>query len=441
MMAGGTTIVEDRTKPASDGLIRRVASMTAHAFYRIDKVGAVPAEGPLLLLANHPNALLDPAIVIATAGRRIRFIAKSTLFNSPFAPLLRLSGAIPVFRKQDEGVDVKRNAETFAAVDSALRGGDAICIFPEGISHSTGRLEPLRTGAARMTLSAAGQGIPLQLVPVGINPEEKTDFRSRLTIVYGRPFQIAASTRPADVTSEIAERMRRLIIEADPDADAELVRRIDRLYAVERETPVDPAAALDRRRTIASGLARLRDEDPARYESALLQLRRYDQRLARFGLGDRSLNWNPSTGDAVRFALRELPLAALLLPLASAAVVAFAVPYFLTAFVGRLQRDSDVTATAKVIAAAVLYPLWTLAAAVVVAGRVGAMWGLLPAVAMPALGVAGLFAIEREWAVLRTARSWFAVSGASPRTRKRLRRHRAELADVLDDMNTWLTLP
>ena len=91
-------------------------------------------------------------------------------------------------------MDVKRNAETFAAVDAALRDGDAVCIFPEGVSHSTGRLEPLRTGAARMALSAAAQGIDVQLVPVGINPEDKADFRSRLTIVYGHPFRIAGDS-------------------------------------------------------------------------------------------------------------------------------------------------------------------------------------------------------------------------------------------------------
>ena len=439
-MPGGTTIVEDPWRPASDGLIRRMARMAAQTFYRIDTVGAAPAEGPLLLLSNHPNALLDPAIVIATAGRPVRFIAKSTLFNSPLAPVLRLSGAIPVFRRQDEGVDVKRNAETFAAVDTALRRGDAICIFPEGVSHSTGRLEPLRTGAARMALSAAAQGIPVQLVPVGINPEEKTDFRSQLTIVYGRPFQVSPTARPAEVTAEIADRMRCLIIEAHPEADAELVMRIDRLYAAEREAPIDAAAALERRRTIASGLDRLRVEDSARYEAALLQLRRYDQRLRRFGLGDRALDWNPSMNDAVRFAMREVPLAVLLMPLAVTALVAFAVPYFLTAGVGKLQRDSDVTATAKVIAGSVLYPLWMLWAAIAIGARLGPIWGFLAVAALPALAVAGLFAIERELAALRTARSWFALRGASARTRQRLRRHRAELADVLDEVNRWLSL-
>ena len=261
------------------------------------------------------------------------------------------------------------------------------------------------------------QGIDVQLVPVGINPEDKADFRSRLTIVYGHPFRIAATARPAEVTAEIAAKMRHLIVEADPDADAELVMRIDRLYAAERETSMDPAAAIERRRTIASGLDRLRDADPARYEAAILQLRRYDQRLARFGLRDRTLDWTPSRTDALKFAAREVPLALVLVPVVMAAAVVFAVPYYLTALIGRFQRDTDVTATAKVVAGSVLYPLWILAVAIAVGVRSGALWGLLAAIALPLLAIAGLFALERETSALRTVRSWFALRGTSPRTR------------------------
>ena len=424
--------------PAGALVVDRVARVIAHVFYRLDAVGTVPVAGPLLLLPNHPNALLDPALVIATAGRPVRFIAKSTLFDGPLAPILKAVGAIPVFRKQDDGVDVRRNAETFAAVDRALGDGDAICIFPEGISHSTGRLEPLRTGAARMALSAAGRGVPVRLVPVGINPEEKTSFRSRMAVVYGRPIDVSPGATVAELTGEIATHMRTLIVEADPNADAELVLRIDRLYTSERAIDRDTRSAVERRRVIAAGLNRLRQENPAWYEAALLQLRRYDQRLARFGLRDRTLDWTTSGRDAARFLARELPLALFLVPVAAAGIVVFAVPYALTALVARFQRETDVTATAKVIAGSVFYAVWTLAIAVAVGWRWGAMAGILAAVGIATIAAAGLFAVEREGSALRTARSWLALRGASPRTRQRLRRHRAELADVLDELNSWL---
>ena len=415
--------------------IDRLAAAIAHIFYRVDHVGEPPAEGPLLLVPNHPNALLDPALVMATANRPIRFLAKSTLFNTPLRPILRAAGAIPVFRKQDQGVDTSRNSETFAAVDVALGAGEAVCIFPEGISHSTGRLEPLRTGAARMALSAVGKGVPVQLVPVGINPDRKTDFRSRMTVVYGRPFAVGVDASVNDLTDEIARHMRRLIVEADPEADAALVRRVDRLYVAAREAERDSRSTVERRRVIAAGIQRLREKDPEWYESALLQLHRYDERLRRFGLRDHALDWKTSRGDALRFLTRELPLAFLLLPIALLAVLVFAVPYGLTAIVGRLQKHSDVTASAKVISGTIFYFLWIAGLAAIAWSMWERLAGIAAAILLPALGLAGIFALERELSAVRTARSWLALRGTHPNTRQRLRRHRAELADVLDQVN------
>jgi len=419
-------------------LVQSLASAAVHVFYQVDRVGSPPPAGPLILLPNHPNALLDPALVWATAGRAIRFLAKSTLFSSPFGPLVRAAGAIPVFRKQDRDGHNSRNTEMFAAVDEALCRGGAICLFPEGISHSTGRLEPLRTGAARMAISAAAKGVAVQLVPVGINPDQKTIFRSRMTVVYGNPFPVPASASVHALTDQVAARMRHLIVEADPEADAELVIRIDQLYAAERPTGPDAQSVIERRRAIAAGLERLRTDRPEWYETSLLQLRRYDQRLRRFGLGDSTLDWNTSLADAVHFTARELPLALVLVPIAAAALVVFGVPYGLTAASARLQKDTDVTATAKVLGGLALYAAW-IAALVTLLGRMyGSPAGWLTATLLPVLAAGGLFAIEREASAFRTARSWLALRGAHASTRQRLRRHRAELADVLDEVNDYL---
>jgi glycerol-3-phosphate O-acyltransferase / dihydroxyacetone phosphate acyltransferase len=433
--------------PAGPRAIDRIAAAVAHVFYRVDVVGSVPTAGPLILLPNHPNALLDPALVMSTAGRPVRFLAKSTLFGSPLAPLLKAAGAIPVYRRQD-GVDVGRNDRTFEAVDAALARGEAVCIFPEGISHSSGRLEPLRTGAARMALAAAAAGVDVRLVPVGINLEQKTMFRSRATVAYGAPFSVrdddirqrpsAHHERVKALTTRIASHMRALLIEADPDADAALVDRVDRLYRSERPHDADPHGALLRRRAIAAAIHRLRAEQPEWYETALVQLRRYDDRLRRFGLRDAALDWEVTPAAARGFAARELPLAVVLIPIGVIALTVFAVPYTLTALAARLSRETDITATAKVVAGAVIYGAWT-ALLSSTAGSIGGWhWGVMVLVMLPLLAVAGLFAIEREASAWRTARTWFALRGAHATTRAGLRRRRAELAVVLDQIGEWV---
>jgi 1-acyl-sn-glycerol-3-phosphate acyltransferase len=242
-------------------VVRALAHAASLIFYRVDCVGAPPRHGAVLLLPNHPNSLLDPAVIWTTADRDVRFLAKSTLFRTPLRPLLTGAGAVPVYRRHDEGVDTSKNTETFAEVERALAAGDAVCVFPEGVSHSTGRLVPLRTGAARMALGAERSGTSVAIVPVGLNFDRKTAFRSRVTVVYGRPFSCAdlvpAASDAATVrilTDRMAEHMRRLLIEADPDGDAMLVGRIDRLYAAARGRPADPEDRVARRRAIAAGL-------------------------------------------------------------------------------------------------------------------------------------------------------------------------------------------
>ena len=435
--------------PAPARAIAWLARAVAWVFYRVDQAGRPPAEGAVLVLPNHPNALLDPAVVWATAARHVRFLAKSTLFRGPLKPLLAGAGAIPVYRRIDEGADTSRNLDAFRNVRAALAQGDAVCIFPEGVSHSTGHLEPLRTGAARMALAAERAGTHVRLVPVGLNFDRKTAFRSRVTVVYGRPFSCediardAGEEDPAAVralTGLIARQMRRLLIEADPKADSRLVQRVDRLYSAAR----GPAGTLDgkiaRRRVIAQGIERLRATDPQRYDAVLLKVRRYDERLRRFRLSDRQLDWTISTADAWRFGAREALAALALVPLAAAGLLLFVVPYHLTdAISTRVTREPDVTATAKVFTGAVVYGLWLAALVLLVWWIAGARPALAALVAAPAVAVASLFAIERESAVLDAIRAWLLLRRTSSGARERLRRSRSELADLLDDVYEWLT--
>src|SRR6478672_5528388 len=100
--------------PASP-FVRLLARLACRLFYRVDCVNRPPDAGAALLLPNHPNALLDPAVIWATADRDVRFLAKSVLFEGPLRFLIVGSGAIPVYRKLDQA-DVSKNSEAFAAV-------------------------------------------------------------------------------------------------------------------------------------------------------------------------------------------------------------------------------------------------------------------------------------------------------------------------------------
>jgi len=413
----------------------------ARVFYRLERVGPPLPGGPVLLVANHPNALLDPAVVSATAGRDVRFLAKSTLFSgSIVSPLVRGIGSIPVYRRTDEGADPSRNVEAFAAVGQALAAGEVVCIFPEGVSHSEPRLQPLKTGAARIVLAAADAGVRVLVVPIGLDYERKATFRARAVAVYGESFGASGEGETAGaLTERIAERMRALVALADPRSDAEVVERIERLYAAAKGLPDDPEGRTARRRLVSEGLTRLRSEDPEWYASLRETIRAYDERLARFGLGDRDLDRPLDLLGALRFTAREGAFALVLVPLLVIGILLLWVPYRATGIAARLRRPSlDVVSTVKALAGLVFYVVWTLAIAGVAGWRWGPVAGVGIAAGLPLLAFTTLWAIERESAVLETARAWLAARRAPHPERARLTRERTALGEILDRVREWL---
>lgn len=64
-------------------------------------------------------------------------------------------GAVPVQRAQDVASVVGRsasadNSQLFKASVEALEHGRCLLLFPEGVSYTSSRMQPLKTGAARV---------------------------------------------------------------------------------------------------------------------------------------------------------------------------------------------------------------------------------------------------------------------------------------------------
>src|SRR5215210_3433496 len=84
-------------------LVHAVISVALRLFFRrIETSGVelVPEMGPLVFVLNHPNGLIDPALVFCALPRRVSFLAKSPLFPLPVVGwLLRTVEALPLYRR------------------------------------------------------------------------------------------------------------------------------------------------------------------------------------------------------------------------------------------------------------------------------------------------------------------------------------------------------
>lgn len=226
---------------AYDGLraLARVALSWYYGSVEVSGLDRMPRTGPVFLAGNHPNALMDALVIGVLVPRRLRMLAKSTLFANPLlGAALRGLGVIPLHRTRDvsAGADPTRNAESFRAVSDALAAQSAVLIFPEGTSHDEPQLAPLRSGLARMALEARDQrGVrDLVIVPMGLVFEEKESPRTRVLLQVGQPIALDAmpdASVPA-ITHAVDRGLREVTLNfATPD-DASRITALAHALAV-----------------------------------------------------------------------------------------------------------------------------------------------------------------------------------------------------------------
>ena len=355
-------MAETEYTPKAGGVSALLARTLIFGYYRIRYAGGeVPPSGPVLLVANHPNSLLDPIVVLAAARRPLRFLAKAPLWDDwKTAWLVRLGGAIPVYRASDDPAQMGKNAEMFAAVHRALAAGDAVGLFPEGISHSEPSLTPLKSGAARIALGAVplvGGAFPI--IPVGLVFREKDIFRSEALALRGEPiaWDDLAERGSSDgeavrlLTARITAALRQLTVNLERWEDEPLVQCAMKVWEAEQRAVPDPAARVARLGEATRILAAVRASPDVESSNLTRDVLAHQRRLARLQLRPADLVADVGLARSANWAGRRLPL---LLPLwaAVAAVgwLLFVVPYRLTGtVVDRFRLESDTRSTWKLL--------------------------------------------------------------------------------------------
>lgn len=422
-------------------LLLRLSSLAVRAYYRFHRLGGgVPRRGPVLLVGNHPNGLVDPIALADTTPRPVRFLGKAPLFDMPvLGSIARGMRTLPVYRAMD-GADTSRNEDTFEAVVEALRRGDLVCLFPEGRSHSEPGLLELRTGAARMALrteASCGFELGVRIVPVGLVYRSKRRFRSQAATWVGEPIDVRelaevfrTDERRAvlDLTERIAEGLREVTLGLDRWEDLPLLELAERIWRAEGDTE----SRTKRTKRFADGVRVLRERDPERIDELAHRVACFRDRLARLGLSVGDLDVRYTRNIVVRFVLRTLLDLLLGLPLALAGIALWFLPYRAVGWVGRLLRPNpDMAATVHLLAGLVLFPLWLVGIGVAIGLGLGWPSGILAMLLAPVLGLLALSFLE-WWRGTVGDVSAFLRIGHRRRLRVLLARQRDELAAEIE---------
>ncbi len=412
--------------------------------YRLEILGRpVPAEGPVILVGNHPNGLMDPALMLRVSNRELRFLAKEPLFRMPVLGwIVKGMRALPVYRAQD-GFQTDANQLTFSAVHAALARGDAVVVFPEGKSHNEASTQRLKTGAARMALgtdpcSDPSCTVDVRVVPIGFNYADKTRFRSSVALVIGEPIPVSdfrtaegAEDRAAvtALTERISRDLARVTIQLENWEELPLLRLAERVW-----NPAPKRARGQRLAVLSHAATRLRTEDPERFRALRKRVQDLAETLDRVGLPSSRLGTEYTRWKVAAFVLRNTVLALLGLPLGALAIVTWSVPVGLCKLTIVLGKPTpDVVTTFQGLGALVFFPLWHLAVTLFAAAQLGWTWALAIAVLWPVLSWIGWLLWERHRSAYRDALVFLRLA-FSARRRRYLQLRRDLIADEFADI-------
>lgn len=171
--------------------------------HRVEGAQHVPAQGAVLLVANH-SSYLDPPLVGISTARWVGFLAQAGLAS--FAPLRWWMAQMGVTL-------IDRNApskEAMRLVADNLVNGEAVGMFPEGTRSKDGAVGPFRTGV-EFLLRRTGAVV----VPVGIDGASRAMPRGallprprRVVVRFGAPWTAEQVLAPGGV-----EALRRQVAE------------------------------------------------------------------------------------------------------------------------------------------------------------------------------------------------------------------------------------
>jgi len=350
----------------------RLCVFFVKSFYKkveINGVNQLTDNSPIILCANHSNALADAVLLQHTTPRLIHPLARSGLFKNPFSGfILSIWQAVPVYRREDTEDSTVDNHSMFNKAYEMLAKNEILMIFPEGQSHSDNQIKQIKTGISRIALGYKEKynRLPL-IIPVGLNFSHITKFRSNVYMNFGKAIEINPDYKLNEeqdikaLTNDVMNSMKELIIETEEADELSFAEQLDRFFSLRNKTirKRSMRQKFKSHKFILSVKHSLNDIVPEKIKSIQLHLKQFNRLCRKLGINDYNLNINYNSKIIRLFIIKSLFVILVSLPLGLFGLINSAIPYLLTKAAELLfARKKDQADTVKILAATLFFSIF-----------------------------------------------------------------------------------
>lgn len=410
----------------------------------------IPGSGPLIIVANHPNTMIDPLIVSSIVAQRVGFLGNAGIFsNKLVARILRYFHVIPIYRKKDVLPGEKQdNTASFAKCHEYLQEGNTLLIFPEGSSYYELKLREIKTGTARIALSYEADrnfAGALTILPIALDYSDSIQFRSDIAVTVGKPIRVGnfREQYEADemecvriLTKAIRDELANYVPHTDGKEQEQFLLQAHQFYTTFENPLEDERKHLQLRAQLSKAMPLVHKEYPETYHLIQEKTTLFFNLLATHQLtpgfvSDAFLRRNPVVllaGYIVQFIA--------LLPVYLLGLLTNYIPYLLPAKIFKLLRlEIEYKSTIQMFVGMLTFPLYYILVL-----KLGQQ--ILPDVpwwtAFPLFGISG-FVVLYYWAELKRFRRLLRYHFSLTQSQKqKLVELRDDIRRLIEDARTKL---
>jgi 1-acyl-sn-glycerol-3-phosphate acyltransferase len=184
-----------------------IAQILTRLLFNLKVLGRqhIPKHGGALIVSNH-SSNVDPVVIAAFLQRPLNFVAKSELFENPFAGwILRRLNAFPL--RQGKG-DIGALRETI----HRLKEGHMLNIFPEGSRSPDGKIQKFEKGVALIVRRAKVPVVPAVIVgSYDAWPMQRPMWRvAPIRVKFGPPLNLDGLKSDDEIVAVIEREVHRM---------------------------------------------------------------------------------------------------------------------------------------------------------------------------------------------------------------------------------------